>query len=323
LIYITIEEELEKIELEKQKQEKAKLAREKEIRRIDSLKTVWKNRSDALTLQFESIQAFNKYGVSVFEKGEFFGVMNDLGTVLVQPNTYKDVKSFDGFILFLNKKENPTKIYCFNSKTKKGFFLPNIADFNTLSKHYGKVMLPRGNGRIITYPNNSLKALVYDITSKKFVNVSNQKELFKDLKKTDKIEKYNKEDQVRIDKVWYDFGGYIGGGIYPLYLPDFTLSGFLCGIDGKVLTASEYNNLGAFYNGKAHVANGSESFWVNQNGAKVTAAANEAGIYSGNSVLVRLESGGYQIHQEINEVKFIILGDEKLEPLEDFLRKHP
>ena len=322
-LYVTIEEELEKIELEKQKQEKAKLAREKEIRRIDSLKTVWKNRSDALTLQFESIQAFNKYGVSVFQKGEFFGAMNDLGTVLVQPNTYKDVKSFDGFILFLNKKENPTKIYCFNSKTKKGFLLPNIADFNTLSTHYGKVMLPRGNGRIITYPNNSLKALVYDITSKKFVNVSNQKELFKDLKKTDKIEKYNKEDQVRIDKVWYDFGGHIGGGIYPLYLPDFTLSGFLCGIDGKVLTASEYNNLGAFYNGKAHVANGSESFWVNQNGAKVTAAANEAGNYSGNSVLVRLESGGYQIHQEINEVKFIILGDEKLEPLEDFLRKHP
>ena len=322
-LYVTIEEELEKIELEKQKQEKAKLAREKEIRRIDSLKTVWKNRSDALTLQFESIQAFNKYGVSVFQKGEFFGAMNDLGTVLVQPNIYKDVKSFDGFILFLNKKENPTKIYCFNSKTKKGFLLPNIADFNTLSTHYGKVMLPRGNGRIITYPNNSLKALVYDITSKKFVNVSNQKELFKDLKKTDKIEKYNKEDQVRIDKVWYDFGGHIGGGIYPLYLPDFTLSGFLCGIDGKVLTASEYNNLGAFYNGKAHVANGSESFWVNQNGAKVTAAANEAGNNSGNSVLVRLESGGYQIHQEINEVKFIILGDEKLEPLEDFLRKHP
>jgi len=39
--------------------------------------------------------------------------------------------------------------------------------------------------------------------------------------------------------------------------------------------------------------------------------------------LARLESGGYQIHQEINDVKFIILGDEKLEPLEDFLRKHP
>lgn len=106
-----------------------------------------------------------------------------------------------------------------------------------------------------------------------------KKSCLKIWRKQIKLKNYNKEDQVRIDKVWYDFGGHIGGGIYPLYLPDYTLSGFLCGIDGKVLTASEYNNLGAFYNGKVHVANGSESFWVNQNGAKVTAAANEAGNY--------------------------------------------
>ena len=322
-LYVSIEEELEKIELEKQRKENARLAKEKENRRIDSLKTVWQNTSNDLTLQFESIQAFNKHGVSVFQKGEFFGAMNDIGTTLVEPNTYKSVKSFDGFILFLNKKENPTKIYCFDSKTKKGFLLPNIADFNTLSTHYGKVMLPRGNGRIITYPNNSLKALVYDISTKKFVNVANINDLLKDLRKTDKIDKYNKDSQVRIDKVWYDFGGHIGGGIYPLYLPDFTLFGFLCGIDGKVLTASEYNYLGAFYNGKVQVANGSESFWVNQNGSKVTAAANEAGNYSGKSILTRLEDGGFQIYQEIEGVKFIILGDEKLEPLEDFLRKHP
>ena len=322
-LYVTIVEELEKIEAEKQKQEKARLAREKENRRIDSLKTAWQNRSDALTLQFESLQAFNKYGVSVFQKGEFFGAVNDMGTALVKPNTYKEVKSFDGFILFLNKKENPTKIYCFDSKTKKGFLLPNVADFNTLSTHYGNVMLPRGSGRIITYPNNSLQVMVFDIASKKIVKVANQKDLLKELRKTDKIDKYNKEDQVRINKVWYDFGGHIGGGIYPLYLPDYTLFGFLCGIDGSVLKATEFNNLGPFYNGKAQAVNGSDSFWVNQNGKKVSAAVNEAGNYSGKSVLKRLESGGFQIYQEIDGVKFIILGDKKLEPLEDFLRKHP
>ena len=322
-LYVTIEEELEKIELEKQKQEKARLAREKETRRIDSLKTVWQNRSDALTLKFESIQAFNKHGVSIFQKGEFFGVINDSGIILVEPNLYKDVRNFDGYMLFLDKKENPTKIYCFDSKTKSGFLLPNIADFNTLSTHYGKVMLPRGSGRVVTYPNNSLKALVFDITTKKFVTLPNQKDILKDLRKTDKIEKYNKDNQVRINKVWYDFGGHVGGGIYPLYLPDYTLFGFLCGIDGKVLTANEYSNLGAFYNGKAHVDNGSDSFWVNQNGTKVSAAANEAGNYSGKSKLTRLENGGFQIYQEIDGGKFIILGDEKLEPLEEFLRKHP
>lgn len=322
-LYVTIDEELEKIELEKQKDEQARLAREKELKRIDSLKTVWQNKSDALTLQFKSIQSFDKHGISVFQKDDFFGVINDVGNVLVQPITYKAVKNFDGYILLLNQKENPTKIYCFDSKTKKGFLLPNISDFNTLSTHYGKVMLPRGSGRIITYPNNSLKALVFDIATKKFVNVSNQKDLFKDLRKTDKIDKYNNEGQVRINKVWYDFGGHIGGGIYPLYLPDYTLFGFLCGIDGKVLTANEYNNIGAFYNDKAHVANGTDSFWINQNGTKVGAATNEAGNYKGESQLMKLESGGYQIHQEYDGQKFIVLGDEKLEPLEDFLRKYP
>ncbi len=322
-LYVSIEEELEKIELENKKLEIARLAREKELRRIDSLKTVWENKSDALTLPFKSIQAFNKHGITVFQKDDFFGVMNDVGAVFVEANTYKNVKTFDGYILLLNKKENPTQIFCFDSKTKKGFLLPNIADFNTLSTHFGKVMLPRGSGRIITYPNNSLKALVFDIATKKFVNVSNEKDLFKELRKTDKIEKYNKEGQVRINKVWYEFGGHIGGGIYPLYLPDYTLAGFLCGIDGKFLKATEFNNLGPFYNGKAHVANGADSFWVNQNGTKVSAATNESGKYPGKSQLIKLETGGYQIHQEFDGEKFIILGVEKLEPLEDFLRKHP
>lgn len=322
-LYVTIEEELEKVTLEKEKLEQARLARENELKRIDSLKTVWQNKSDALTLQFKSIQAFNKHGISVFQKDDFFGVMNDVGTVLVQPTIYKEAKNFDGYVLLLNQKENPTKIYCFDSKTKKGFLLPNISSFNTLSTHYGKVMLPRGSGRIITYPNNSLKALVFDIATKKFVNVSNQKDLFKELRKTDKIDKYNSDGQIRINKVWYDFGGHIGGGIYPLYLPDYTLFGFLCGIDGKVLKANEYNNLGAFYNDKAQVVNGTDSFWVNQNGTKVSAAKNEAGKYAGKSQLMKLESGGYQIHQEYDGEKFIILGIEKLEPLEDFLRKHP
>ncbi len=321
-LYVTIEEELEKIALEKKKIEKIKLAKERETKRIDSLKTVWQNKSNTLTLQFETVQAFNKQGVSVFEKEEFVGVMDDKGTVLVEADTYKSIKSFDGFILLLNQEENPTQIYCFDSKTKEGFLLPKLSEFNTLSTHYGKVMLPRGSGKIITYPNNSLKALVFDITTKEFDN-SSYVNVIKDLRKTKKIDKYNKDGQVRINKVWYNFGGHIGGGIHPLYLPDYTLFGFLCGIDGKVLPASEFNNLGAFYNGKAHVANESDSFWVNQNGTKVDAATNEAGKYTGKSELVKLENGSYQIHQEIDGEKFIVLGDEKLETLEAFIRKNP
>jgi tetratricopeptide (TPR) repeat protein len=321
-LYVTIDEELEKVNLEKAKLEKIKLAKEKETRRIDSLKTVWQNKSDALTFQFQSIQAFNKQGISVFEKDEFVGIMDDSGAVLVEADTYKSIKSFDGYILLLNQEENPTQIYSFNSKTKEGFMLPKISDFNTLSTHYGNVMLPRGDGKIITYPNNSLKAVVFDIATKEF-DSNSYVNVIKDLRKTKKIEKFNKDGQVRVNKVWYNFGGHIGGGIHPLYLPDYTLFGFLCGIDGTVLQASEFNNLGAFYNGKAHVAKGSDSFWVNQNGTKVDDATNEAGKYTGKSELVRLENGGYQIQQEIDGEKFIILGDEKLETLETFIRNNP
>lgn len=321
-LYVTIEEELEKIEKEKKKLEKIRLAKEKETRRIDSLKTVWQNKSDALTLQFKSVQAFNKQGIAVFEKDDFFGVMNDAGKILVAAEKYKDVKGFDGYILLLNEKENPTQIYCFDSKTKEGFELPNISDFNTLSTHYGKVMLPRGDGKIIAYPNNSLKALVFDIATKEFDKTSYTNAI-KDLRKAKKIDKYNKEGQVRINKIWYNFGGHIGGGIHPLYLPNYTLYGFLCGIDGKVLPATEFNNLGAFYNGKANVVTATESYWVNQNGTRVDDAINQAGKYAGKSILTRLEAGGYQIHQEIDGEKFIVLGDEKLETLETFIRKNP
>lgn len=63
----------------------------------------------------------------------------------MEADTYKSIKSFDGYILLLNQEENPTQIYSFNSKTKEGFMLPKISDFNTLSTHYGNVMLPRGD----------------------------------------------------------------------------------------------------------------------------------------------------------------------------------
>lgn len=321
-LYVAIDEKIEEEKLELEKIEKERLAKEKELRRIDSLKNVWKTKADALTFNVTSVEAFNKYNLAVFKSEGFFGLINDTGELLVKADTYKDVKSFDGFILFLNQKENPTQIFCFNSKTKQGFKLPNVSDFNALSTHYGKVMLPRGSGRIVAYPNNSLKVMVFDITSKKFVNVSNQKDLFKDLKKADKIDKYNKDNQVRIDKVWYDFGGHVGGGIYPLYLPDYTLFGFLCSIDGTVLPAKEYNNLGAFYKDKANVINGSDSFWVSQNGTKVVAPTDEAGTYEGDSKIVVIENGGFQIQKEIEGKKHIIKGGQKLELMADFLRKH-
>ncbi len=322
-LYVTIEEELEKVELEKLKQENARLAREKEARRIDSLKTVWQKKADALTLKITSIDAFNKNNISIFKSGEFVGIVDHLGNIIVKADTYKAVKNYDGLILLLDKAKEPTKIYSYNTHTKSGALLPSISEFNTLSTHYGDVMMPRGNGTIVTYPNNSFKAFIYNVNTNQFAKITDEKALFKELRKTDKIDKYNKEGEVKLGKDWFSFGGHIGGGVYVLYKQGYKLHGFLCSLDGTVLKTNNYQGIGAFHNGKYHVINDSESYWVNQNGTKVSDPTNETGKYTGNSKIVPLEKGGFQIHQKIDGYDYIILGNEKLEFLEDFLRKHP
>ena len=322
-LYVSIEEELEKVEAARLKQEQIRLANEREAKRIDSLKTVWQNKADALTLQVQTIQKFNKNNITVFKKGDYFGVIDDVGNVLVKAGSYKAVKSFDGFILLMDQEKDPSKIYVYNTHTKSGALLPSVAQFNTLSTHYGEIMMPRGNGTIVAYPNNSLKMYVYNVVSKQFVAVADEKAVLKELRKTDKIDKYNKEGQVKIGKEWFYFGGHLGGGVYALYLENYELHGFLCSLDGTVLKTNNYNGLGAFYNGKFQGVNSEGVFWVNQNGTKVAAPNNNAGSYNGNSKIVVLDNGNHQIHQEINGVNYIVLGVEKLEMLEDFLRKHP
>lgn len=322
-LYVTIEEELEKIALKKMKLEKAKLAREKEARRLDSLKTVWKKRADALTIKASSINSFNKNNVSVFKTENYYGIIDHVGNVIIKADTYKAVKSYDGYFLLIDKKKDPTKIYYYNSHSNSGGLLPSISKFNTLSTHYGSVMLPRGNGTVVTYPNNSLKAYVYNVNNKEFLKIEDQKALFKELKKSDKIDKYNKDGQVKLGKQYFDFGGHLGGGVYPLYLSDYSLHGFLCSLDGTVLKTNNYKGIGAFYGGKYHVLNDGEAYWINQNGTKVTAPENETGNYRGISKIIALDTGGFQIHQKIDDFNYIVLGDQKLEFLEDFLRKNP
>lgn len=322
-LYVTIEEELEKIALKKMKLEKAKLAREKEARRLDSLKTVWKKRADALTIKASSINSFNKNNVSVFKTENYYGIIDHVGNVIIKADTYKAVKSYDGYFLLIDKKKEPTKIYYYNSHSNSGGLLPSISKFNTLSTHYGSVMLPRGNGTVVTYPNNSLKAYVYNVNNKEFVKIADQKALFKELKKSDKIDKYNKDGQVKLGKQYFDFGGHLGGGVYPLYLSDYSLHGFLCSLDGTVLKTNNYKGIGAFYGGKYQVLNDGEGYWINQNGTKVSAPENETGNYRGISKIIALDTGGFQIHQKIDDFNYIVLGDQKLEFLEDFLRKNP
>jgi hypothetical protein len=322
-LYVTIQEELEKIEEEELKEKNERLAREKEAKRIDSLKIVWKKKADVLTLKATAIDPFNKNSISVYRNAAFFGIIDHSGSFIVKADTYKRVKKFDGYILLLDKAIEPTKIYCYNTHTKSGFLFPAISDFNPLSTHYGDVMMPRGSGTIVTYPNNSFNAYIYNVDTKQFAKTTSKNALFKELKKKGTIDKYNSEGQIKLEKEWYNLGGHLGGGIYVLYKTDYTLYGFLCRLDGSILKANNHQRMGAFYNGKYHVINDNESYWANQNGTKISDPIDEAGEYTGNSEIVSLEEAGFQIHQKIDGANYIILGDEKLEFLEDFLRNNP
>lgn len=317
---VDINEELE-AQLEREKKlEEERIRKQKELRKIDSLKRIWKSKSDALTLKVDSIYKFNKNNVALYTKNGNFGIIDDRGKILIEASEYKDAINSEGFILLKNKKTEANKVYCFNTSNKIGFLLPNVSDFNTLSTHYGKIMLPRGNGRFVAYPNNSYEPMVYDLNVKSIVRISNKIELLKSLKKNDIIDKYKKEGEVKINKEWYTFGGHLGGGVHPLYFEkNYQAHSFLCSIDGKILKSSSgFQYLGPFYNNKLQAIKKGKTIWVNQNGTKVSAAKDEYENYSGDSKVVRLEKGAYQIMR--NDV--IVLGNDELEKMLDFLRKH-
>lgn len=318
-LYVPIIEGIEKLEEEIKFEKEEELKRQKELKRIDSLNTVWENKSMSLSIKVDSIYSFNKNKIALFKNKNLFGLMDDTGNIVVPADEYESVTHFDGLYIFKNLENNPTKLFYYNSNSKVSYLLPNVSDFYTLSTHFGKVMLPRGNGRLVTYPNNSTQPFVYDLNLRKVVTIANEKDLLKNLDKSDVIDKYNKDGEVKIDKDWYQFGGHLGGGVHPLYAEEgYNLKGFLCSIDGKFLNSiSDYQYIGAFYNGKFEASKGTETVWINQNGTKVSDANNEGGEYRGKSNVVKLENGSYQI---INDGK-IILGNEKLEKQEDFLKK--
>ena len=82
-------------------------------------------------------------------------------------------------------------------------------------------------------------------------------------------------------------------------------------------SSSGFQYVGAFYNNKLQAIKNGEVIWINQNGTTVSVAKDDYLAYSGNSKVVKLNNGEYQIMK--NDV--IVLGGEELEKMEDFLRK--
>jgi tetratricopeptide (TPR) repeat protein len=314
---ILITEELEQQEEEQKRLEEARIKKEKEIKFIDSLKTEWRSKAKSMVLPFDGIDAFNKYQVAIYRYKGKVGLLSDVGEIIVEANDFEDVVSFDGIFIFKDKANEPSKLYYYNMSTSEGFDIPALSTFNTLSTHYGTVMLPRANGQLVTYPNNSYEPFIFDLNTRSLVRLENQKELFKRLRKSDAIDKYNNDGEVKKDKTWYTFGGHLGGGVHPLYEENYVLSGFLFSIDGTFLSAkTDYQYIGPFYNNTMQAIQGNETIWVNQNGTKISSVEDQSKEYSGESRVVKTD-GGFHIMQGDK----IVLGDDKLETIEDFVAR--
>lgn len=315
-LYVTISEKLEE-QLEAERKRQAELLKKaKELARIDSLKAVWKAKSIDLSIKADSLYAYNKNGIALFETKKGFGIIDDKGTIILEPKEYKFGLASGGYILLMNKKVNPTKIYSYNSNTKEGSLLPKVVEFSATSTNYGQVMPPRENGVLVTYPNNALKTFVYDLNGKTFLVVPDEKEIFKTLKKRDVIERYNSDSQLRIGGEYYNFGGHLGGGIFSLYKDDFSVFGYLFSVSGNVLSVSEYEVLGAFYNETLQAKKGEKMFWLDQNAQPITAPEIKASIYEGLSKVSKLGNGNYQISRE----GIIINGDKTLVKMDDYIK---
>ncbi|MGJ8743023.1 hypothetical protein [Polaribacter sp.] len=291
--------------------------RSRDLNKIESLKSVWKEKSKELVLKVDKIYPFNKNKVALFLKDSYFGILNDDGNIVITADEYKSAMKFDGFILFLNKPLNPTKIFCYNTVTKDGFLLPKVTAFNTVSTHYGRVMLPRANGLLVMYPNKSYETMIYDLNQKKIIKSDEKVGFYNDLQSKKIIQDYSINGKVEKNNKWYDFGGSLGGGIYTLYtIKSHHVDSFLFSASGKVLkTVPIYQYLGAFYNNAIQAIFRNKTIWLNNKGKKVRAPIDEYGDYKGSAKVVELESGFHIIKDNI-----IVLGEKKLETMDEYIK---
>ncbi|NRD20877.1 hypothetical protein HNV08_12545 [Winogradskyella eckloniae] len=317
--YVNIQEEIDNYIIEQKALEAKRLKEDREARRLDSLNKLWHSKSKAFNIAIDSIYTFNKHNLAVFSKDGQLGIINDVGEVIEKPQDFSQYIAYDGYYLLLDKLVNPTKIYAFHCNSKDGFLLPSISKFNSSSKHYGKVMLPRANGMLVTYPNNVNKAFVYDLKSRAVKADIDLKEFLKTLKKNDIIEKF-KDEQIRVNKLWLTLGAEIGAGFYELY-ENNERYGYINTSDGKVYDVSYYNFLGGFNNGYFELIEDGKRFWLDTEGVKRDNMKDEAGNYQGDSKFIKKPDGNYNIIQSRDGKDYLILGEKALVNQDDFINE--
>lgn len=318
-LYVDIEEKIEAENKIKAELLAAELLRKKEAHRIDSLTTVWYAKFSELSVIADTIYSFDKNGVAVFKNDKgFYGVINDLGSVLVNPGTYADFYHYDGKVVLMEgAKGQSSKVTVYKTNTKEETPLPQVSNFNALSTNYGKVMLPRENNLIVTYPNNSKKVLVYDIDAKGYKSNSKLITYYEYWKDHNVIKKFNKENQIKIDKEYLNFGGDLGG-FSVFYNEDDSLFGFIS-LGGNIVSSGQYQYLGTLSNGALEaISTEGTSIWLNEQGRTIQKPIDKNGIYKGTTVLIKTDSK----YQFVNEKNEIIKDGASLVSLDEFLKMH-
>ena len=318
-LYVDIEEKIEAENKIKAELLAAEMLRKKEQARLDSLTGVWNKKAENQSIVADTIYPFDRNNVAVFKSANgFYGVIDDQGNTLVAPGNYSGFMHYDSRIVLTEGIENQaTKIMTVDTYSQEQWLLPAARKFNALSTNYGKVMLPRENGLLVTYPNNSKKVLVYDINGRKFKETEGLDKYFQYWKDQKVIKKFNKENQIKIDKEYLDYGGDLGG-----YMAFYTETGDLfcyISLGGHIIKVSEYNYLGTLKNGilQAEKSDG-QTVWLTEKGVVTDAMINKNGLYKGMTVLKKVK-GNYQFVNPKNE---IMKDGVVLESLESFLTKN-
>nr|WP_321222123.1 hypothetical protein [uncultured Psychroserpens sp.] len=324
ILSVTIREDIIAKDKENERLRIEAIAKAKKERKLDSLTNLWEQKSQAFYVSIDSVGSFNDKNIAIYKSAGKFGIIDDFGNIIFNADTFENVIENEGYILFIDDLKRPSSIYCFNTNTQKGYILPDVSQFDSQAYDYGKLMLPRENGLLVTYPNKLGDVIVFDLNAKEFQTKEDKKELLKTLKKNDIIDKYDKDLKIRLEKEWFSIGSTIGGGFYPLFNEDKSIYAYLSTSNGRLYTADYYSHFGAFCDNTFQIIENNRSSFMDAEGVKqeLQLKLKPVKTYAGSNRYVKSKNGKFQILKTENGKEVLIKGNQKLKLLPDYINEH-